>query len=91
MLVHTFFIALTVGMMGLLCLVATHDLIESRLGKTISLGLGIFWGIRLLFQLFVYSPKLWLGKPFETSVHVVFILVWSYLTVVFFWAALVQH
>jgi hypothetical protein len=43
MTIHTFFIALVVFLMGLLCLTSATELIETRLGKTISLGLGIFW------------------------------------------------
>lgn len=81
--VHTFFIALTVFAMGLLCLVATNDLIQTNLGKTLCFGLGVFWGLRLLFQLFVYSPKLWNGKTFETVVHILFSFLWLYLCVVF--------
>ena len=77
--VHTFFIALTVGLMGVLCLVATEDLVTTPLGRLICLGLGIFWLVRLVVQLLWYSPALWRGKPFETVVHVVFIGLWSYL------------
>lgn len=83
MQVHTFFIALTVFLMGLLCVVASQELITTPLGRIISLGLGIFWGFRLFFQFFVYSPKLWQGKPFETIVHILFSMIWGYLTTVF--------
>lgn len=83
MQVHTFFIAFVVFLMGLLCATSYDDLIHMPLGKRIALGLSIFWGIRLLFQFFVYSPKLWKGKTFETIVHVVFSLFWVYLTVIF--------
>lgn len=83
MTVHTFFIALTVFLMGLLCVTHSHDLITSELGRSMSLGLAIFWLIRLVFQLFVYSPKLWRGKTFETLVHVSFTCFWLYMTVVF--------
>ena len=34
-------------------------------------------------KFFVYSPKLWLGKPFETIVHLIFSLFWIYLTIIF--------
>lgn len=87
MTVHTFFIALTVFLMGLLCFTHSEALIDTELGKTISLGLGIFWSIRLFMQLFVYSKKLWLGKTFETSVHIFFTLVWLYMSIVFLWTA----
>ncbi len=83
MLVHTFFIAVVVFLMGLLCVTSARDLIETRLGRTISLGLGIFWVLRLLVQFFGYSSELWRGKRFETAVHIVFSILWVYLSVVF--------
>ncbi|OPB89073.1 hypothetical protein BB021_06850 [Elizabethkingia ursingii] len=83
MSVHTFFTALTVLLMGILCLTNTKELITTPLGKTISLGFGIFWAVRLIFQFFVYSPILWKGKKFETIIHVVFSLLWIYLSYIF--------
>jgi hypothetical protein len=83
MRVHTFFIALTVFLMGILCLTSAYELTTTTLGKKISLGFAIFWGIRALFQFFVYSPLLWKGKFFETSVHILFSLFWIYLTWIF--------
>lgn len=87
MTVHTFFIALIVFLMGLLCLTSATELIETKLGKTISLGLGVFWSTRLFIQFFGYSTELWKGKTFETIVHIVFSLLWTYLSVVFLWTA----
>ena len=87
MTVHTFFIALVVFLMGLLCLTSAIEIIETTLGKTISLGFGIFWSIRLFIQFFGYSTDLWKGKPFETTVHILFSLLWTYLSVVFIWTA----
>ena len=84
MYVHTFFIALIVLLMGLLCLYSSNELVSSPIGKQLSLGLFIFWFIRLLFQFFVYSPKVWRGKKLETFVHVVFSILWSYFSFVFF-------
>lgn len=83
MKVHTFFIALTVFLMGLLCLTSSSELIETNLGKKISLGLGIFWTIRLAVQFFGYSNELWKGKKFETSMHILFSLLWMYLSIIF--------
>jgi len=81
---HTFFISLTVFLIGLLCLTSSVELIETNLGNKIVLGLGIFWVIRLFFQFFVYSPKLWKRKRFETSIHILFSIVRTYLSIVFF-------
>ncbi|MFI5132118.1 MAG: hypothetical protein ACHQFX_19090 [Chitinophagales bacterium] len=83
MLVHTFFIALMVLLNGLLCLSSAPELINTNLGKKISLGLGVFWTIRLFIQFFGYSPVVWKGKPFETTVHVLFSLLWTYLSLIF--------
>ena len=83
MKVHTFFIAFTVFLMGLLCLTSSTEIIETSLGRRISFGLALFWLVRLFFQLFVYSSKLWKQKMFETIVHIVFTLLWVYFTSVF--------
>ncbi|MBS1569133.1 MAG: hypothetical protein JST45_06780 [Bacteroidetes bacterium] len=83
--IHMFFIALMVLMMGILCLTSAQELTSTVFGKRIALFLGVFWSIRLMVQLFGYSIRLWKGKRFETVVHVVFTLFWSYASVVFFW------
>ena len=83
MKVHTFFIALTVFLMGVLCLTSSYELTTTALGKKISLGLGIFWTIRLFTQFFGYSSALWKDKRFETTVHIVFSAFWIYLSVIF--------
>lgn len=88
MYVHTFFIALVVFLMGLLCLTSANDLIETALGRRITLGLGLFWTSRLIIQFFGYSSKLWRGKTFETIIHIVFSLLWTYLSLVFILASL---
>lgn len=83
MIIHTFFIALVVFLMGLLCLTSATQLIETTLGKTISLGLGIFWSFRLIIQFFGYSSKLWKGKPLETIIHILCSGLWIYLCTIF--------
>jgi hypothetical protein len=81
--VHTFFIAVFVFLNGLLCLFCYKDLMNTSLGRVICLGLAIFWGLRLGVQFFVYSPKLWKGKIFETIMHIVFSIIWIYITTIF--------
>ena len=83
MKVHAFFIALTIFLMGLLCLTSSSELIETSLGKKVSLGLGIFWTFRLFIQLFGYSADLWKRKTFETFIHIIFSLLWAYLSIIF--------
>jgi hypothetical protein len=83
MIVHTFFIALTVLMMGILCLTSSAEITGTPLGRKISLGLGIFWLFRLLIQFLGYSSELWKGKKFETIVHIGFSFLWAYVSIIF--------
>lgn len=88
--VHTFFIAFVVLLMGVLCLYHSHELVYDPFGRVISLGLFGFWLTRLIFQFLVYSPKVWRGKKFETTVHVIFSIFWTYFTGVFLFSYLDQ-
>ena len=83
MYVHMFFIAFGVFLLGLLCLTSSHALSNTPFGKRVSLGLGIFWAVRLYVQFFVYSTKLWRGKAFETMVHILFSFFWTYASTIF--------
>lgn len=82
--VHVVFIMVMEILLGILFLTSSSELVNSNLGKKICLGLGFFWGLRAVFQFFVYSPKLWRGKTFETIIHILFSILWIYLTIVFF-------
>jgi hypothetical protein len=84
MYVHTFFLAFIVLLMGILCIYLTNDIINTRLGRRLSLGLSVFWGVRLIFQFFVYSSIHWKGKLFEMIIHIALSILWLYITVVFF-------
>jgi hypothetical protein len=83
MYVHAFFIALMVFLLGLLCITSANEIISTNLGKKISLGIGIFWTARLLIQFFGYSSLLWKGKTFETTIHILFSVLWIYLSMIF--------
>jgi hypothetical protein len=84
MYVHSFFIAFVVFLMGFLSLTSATDLVNTPLGRRISLGLGIFWTVRMFIQFFGYSPAVWKGKIFETTVHILFSIFWIYLSAVYF-------
>ncbi|HEX7845721.1 MAG TPA: hypothetical protein VF476_07935 [Chitinophagaceae bacterium] len=83
MQVHTFFIAFMVLLIGILCLTSANELVATKLGRRISLGLGVFWTVRLWVQLFGYSVKVWKGKTFETTIHILFCLLWAYFSAIF--------
>ena len=88
MYIHTLFIAIAVGLMGILSITEAEALVNTNLGQKICLGFGLFWLIRLFVQFFGYSSQLWKGKLFETVVHIVFSGLWLYMSVVFLTLAL---
>jgi hypothetical protein len=81
--IHSYFIALVLFLMGVLCLTSAFDLLNTNLGKRISLGFALFWITRLVVQFVGYSSKLWKGKRFETGIHIIFSLFWIYFSTVF--------
>lgn len=83
MYVHSFFIAFSILLIGILCLTSSNELTHSILGKKISLGLGLFWIVRFFIQFFGYSAKIWKGKKFETIIHILFAILWAYLSIIF--------
>lgn len=90
-LVHCFFIALTVGLMGVLAFGWSEALVtQSPLARAVAAGLTIFWSCRLVFQWMVYDSALWRGRQFETAMHWLFTALWLFLTVVFGWTFAVQ-
>lgn len=85
--VHMLFILVVLALTGTLCLAFPHLLLDGTpLATLILCGLAMFWGLRLLVQLFVYDPKIWRGNRFNTSAHVVFTGLWSYFVAVFVYA-----
>lgn len=88
--VHCFFIVLTLTLFGLLSLVYTGLLLQpDPLAKVILIGLVIFWAARLFIQIFVYDSRLWKGNRFNTVMHVLFSLMWTYYTTIY--AATLWH
>jgi hypothetical protein len=81
--VHAFFIAFAVFLMGILCLTSATELTSTAFGKRISFGLGIFWTARFFVQFFGYSTTLWKGRKFETTMHVLFSILWVYFSTIF--------
>ena len=85
--VHTFFIAVTVFLMGILLVSSAELLTTTLLGRRICGGMAFFWGLRLVCQFCWYSSENWKGKAFETVMHVLFTMLWLTLTVVLTLAA----
>ena len=82
--VHAAFICVILVMFAGLALLYPRELLEpAPLARAILAGLAAFWLLRLLTQWFVYDRRLWRGRRFETTVHLVFTGVWTYFAVTF--------
>lgn len=78
-LVHCLFVVLVLVMFGLLSLFCAESLTQpGLLARAVLSGLVFFWTARLFVQLFIYDPKLWKGNSFNTTMHVLFSLMWTY-------------
>lgn len=61
---HTFFICVVLTFMGALAVYDPQVLITpSILGLYVTGALTLFWGLRLIFQWFVFSSDHWRGQP----------------------------
>ncbi|HYU44183.1 MAG TPA: hypothetical protein VEQ84_18695 [Vicinamibacteria bacterium] len=82
--VHSFFIAVTLAIFGVLSFVIAASLAApSAVSRTVLAGFVVFWLLRLLTQLFVYEASLWRGNRFNTAMHVLFAAFWTYLVSVY--------
>ena len=89
--VHNYFVQLILVIMGLPCLIEPGVFLDlSRAGRWTSWSFAIFWAFRLYCQWFVYEKTLWQKKPFETTIHLLFTVVWLSLTLLFGVCALRQ-
>jgi len=82
--VHCVFIVLVLAMFGALSLFGTGALLTpSPLARAVLAGLVIFWTARLYVQFFVYDRRLWKGNVFNTRMHLLFSLLWTYYVAVY--------
>lgn len=88
-LVHSFFIALMLVFFGMLSFVLAGNLESpTPLSRALLAGFCLFWATRLCVQLFVYDRQLWRGNAFNTTMHVLVTVFWTYLAAVYgaaFW------
>jgi hypothetical protein len=91
-LVHTFFVCVILLMIGALSLFAPQTVLEpTPLSRLVLGGFAAFWGLRLIFQWFIYDSRLWRGDLFKTFVHGLLTVIWTYLASVYAAVLLFQH
>jgi hypothetical protein len=89
--VHCGFIVLLLFLQAALLLAVPQALLEpSTAGLALLVGLTVFWVYRLIAQLFIYDRRLWVGNRLHTVMHVIYTVIWCYLSGVFAYALWVQ-
>ncbi|MGH7243857.1 MAG: hypothetical protein ACREJD_10605 [Phycisphaerales bacterium] len=87
-IVQTVFVVLTLVLVATLTSIWTRQILNGgELGRALLTGLAIFWLVRLVVQIFVYDPRLWMGNAGKTTLHLLVTLLCAYLTTLFGWAA----
>ena len=87
--VHAWFITITLTIFGVVTIRFAGELAAGTndLGRWLVAGIGIFWLIRWLMQLFYYNSSHWRGKRAETIVHIVLIFLYGSFAGVYLLAA----
>jgi len=78
-IVHCIFLVATVFGMSFLCLLKPELLIEEILGKFLLGFMALFWGARLLIQIFYYDRDIKRAHP---VFNLMFTVAFAYLTIV---------
>jgi hypothetical protein len=82
--VHTFFVTFVLGALGALTALRPELLLQkSDLGRYVLFATVLFWLCRLLIQLLVFDPVLWLGRPWRTLARIAASLVWCAYSAIF--------
>jgi hypothetical protein len=78
-LVHCFYIALLLVLLGSLSLFLTPNLLQpSPLSRALLGASTLLWSIRLYIQWFVFDPSLWRENRFNRRVHYALTSFWIY-------------
>jgi hypothetical protein len=78
------FVAYNSFLMGCICLFAPDTLlVKTQAGLVLTLFLTLYWLPRLWCQFFAYPKELWIGKRFETSMHILFSCIWIFAVLTF--------
>ena len=88
--VHAWFISITLAIFG----VMTWRFVDEMAGGTnpvcqwLAAGIGSFWAVRTVLQVFYYSSSHWRGQLGRTLVHIALLLLYGGFAAAYLWAAL---
>src|SRR5437867_3351994 len=88
--VHLWFISITLGVFAVVTWRFASDISQAAhpLCRWLAAGIGIFWGIRCVMQFAYYSSSHWRGHAGRTIAHVLLLIVYGGMALVYLSAAL---
>ena len=90
--VHAVFVVLITALLGFLSLACARELLEeTALARAAVIGLGVFWGARLLVQVIVCAKASWRGSGSDAVLQFLFAGVCAYFAAVCAWALVHQR
>jgi len=87
--VYGIFIVLMIISFGTITLIFTAELANpTPLGRAVSIVMAVFWGTRLIVQLFIFDATPWLTTPLYRFGYHGLTIAFFFLTTIYIWAAL---
>ena len=87
--IHVWFISITLAIFGVMTWRFAAEIAsgQNAVGQWLAAGIGIFWGIRTVFQVTFYSSSHWRGLAGRTMAHFALLIVYGGFTALYLWTA----
>lgn len=87
--VHVWFITITLMIFATVTWRFADGMRDDPAARWLAGGIAIFWGIRTVIQIGYYSPSHWRGKKRETAIHIILLIAYGGLALVYGATALI--
>jgi len=87
--VHAWFISITLAIFGVMTLRFVNEMVggTNPVCRWLAAGIGSFWAVRTVLQVFYYSSTHWRGRLERTLIHIALLFLYGGFAAVYLWAA----
>ena len=85
--VHSWFISIILTIFAVMTLRFAPEMSSNEACRWLAVAIGLFWAFRTALQVFYYSSTHWRGQTGRTVIHVVLLLLYGGIAVVYLLAA----
>ena len=87
--VHAWFISITLAIFGVMTLRFVNEMVggTNPVCRWLAAGIGFFWAVRTVLQVFYYSSTHWRGRLGRTLIHIALLFLYGGFVAVYLWAA----